>query len=248
MNQKYFNLAVAILITIIISSCTSTKKVQEHLEYNKQSIIYLMDSSPSEKVSNHKLSVTAITTDSSVRKEGNVIKETGWVVPLLVVNIWGSQKMCYQGASMFDNDWSTSLELNFYRESQRSGIFKIDSNAIEYQLELTIDKLEAKGPYFSQGHFIFAALFYFYSSVDYAGPAETKLAISYKLKQNGKVVHKNSFNSEKETEQLEKGYKNKKKLIQGFATSMAEATSNNFKNVIESIVQDLNSYFESKAK
>lgn len=47
----------------------------------------------------------------------------------------------------------------------------------------------------------------------------------------------------KSISQLER-YNTHKELIQGYSTSMAEATSDNFKNVIESIVGDLNSYFE----
>jgi hypothetical protein len=244
--MKLFKLSLMLLSSLAISSCTSTKKVQEHLNYNKQSITYLMDSPPSIKNSGQRVSITSIKIDTSVRNEALAIKETGWIVPLLAVNVWESRKMCYLGASMFENDWTTALQDNLLRESNRSGVFNIDSIASDYQLEFSIDKLEAKGPYYSQGFYVFLVAFYFYSFGDYAGPAETELAISYVLKKNGKSVREKTFKFEKKTEQLKKGYKNKKELIQGFATSMAEATSNNFKNAMASIVLDLNDYFEGE--
>ena len=145
---------------------------------------------------------------------------------------------------MYEDNWANMLKKNFQRESDRSGVFEIDSIGADYELNLSIDELQAKGPYLSSGYYIFAGFAYVYSSGDYAGPAETKLAISYTLRKKGMQIRKNTFTVKKETEQLEKGHNTHKELIQGYSTSMAEATSDNFKNVISSIVGDLNSYFE----
>lgn len=248
MKKLLFQLITILVSTLLISSCTSTKKVQEHLEYHKQPIAYLMDSPPVENKSAYQVSISSIQIDSSIRSNSLAVKETGWMVPLLFANFWASRKMCYQGASMFEESWSASFRKNLIKEGNRSGVFTIDSSTTggSYQLELSIDQLEAKGPYFSKGFYIFAVFFYVSSFGDYAGPAKTKLAVSYRLKEDGKLIHENAFSAEKETEQLKKGYKNKKELIQGFATSMAEATSYNFKNIIESVVLDLNAYFEKE--
>jgi hypothetical protein len=154
--------------------------------------------------------------------------------------------MCYQGESSFYNNWQYSLQKNFTNEANRSGVFQLDTLNSQYELEMTIDKVQAVGPYVSQGFYVFAAFFYFYSFGDYSGPAETELAISYQLKKDGVVVHHNSFESKKVTETFKKGYKNKKDLIQTFATSMANSTSENFKVVIELMVNDLNDYLSSE--
>jgi hypothetical protein len=84
---------------------------------------------------------------------------------------------------------------------------------------------------------------YGYSYSDKAGPAISNLKISYKLKKNNEIVHGNSFTSERVTEQINKRYTNTNILQQDYAVSMVEATSYNFKNVIELMVSDLNIYF-----
>jgi len=246
MIKKSSPLLLFIAIALIATSCTSTKKVQEHLEYNKQSVAYLMDSEPVDQKSDIKVTLTSVKVDPTIRNQTIAVKETGWAVPLLAFNYWASRKMCYQGASNYRTSWEDALQYNFTREVNRSGTFQLDSAKNSYELELTINKLQAVGPYVSQGIFVYLVFFYVYTSGDYAGPSDTELAISYQLKKNGDVIHENTFDTKKSTEVFKNGYKNKKELIQTFATSMAEATSENYKHVIQLMVDDLNKYFESE--
>ncbi|MBR9831099.1 hypothetical protein [Acidiluteibacter ferrifornacis] len=242
-NRSYILFFVAFLT--ILSSCTSTKKIQAQLDSRKQSIIYLLDSKPIEDKSDIKLSLSKVSVDPTVRQQTIAVKETGWTVPLLIFNYWESRKMCYQGESNYLNSWAESMQYHFEREAKRSGSFQLDSVDHDYELEITINKVQAIGPYTSNGFFAYLFFMYIYSFGDYAGPADTEVAISYQLKKGTELIHENTFDAKKKSDAFRHGYNNKKELIQTFGRSMAESTSLNFKNVIELIINDLNNHFAS---
>jgi len=148
---------------------------------------------------------------------------------------------------MIEEDIPSFLKTSLISEINRSGNFNIDTlDKSDYSLELSIDEIKTEGPYVSSGFFFFALYVYGYSYSDTAGPAISNLKVSYKLKKGDQIIHSNSFSSEKITEQINKRYTNTKILQQDYAVSMVEATSYNFKNTIELIVKDLNTYFDKQ--
>lgn len=241
-------LGVFLILMVSLIGCTSTKKIQTSLVEDKQSIAYLMDSELVQNKLNYSINVDRIQFSEGVKDEVEVIKSTGFIIPLLVFNYWESKKICFQGNNLFVGDLRDELKYAFVREANRSGVFKVDTSTTEsiYDLTINIEEFSAVGPYMSQGYYVFAMFIYVYSFGNYAGPAETQIKLNYTLSKNGVVVKENNFTHSKTTEQLKKGYKNGKELIRGFATSMAEASSNNVKSGYEDLVQDLNEYFNSE--
>lgn len=232
-------------LAIFLTSCTSTKKIQDLLKY-KQSVGYLLDSEPVKIKRDISVNLSSIKVDSSIRKQTTVIKETGWAVPLLIINIGSSRKMCYLGSSNYRYSWNDILNYNFSREAERSGVFQLDSLSSDYTLDLTINKVEAFGPYDSFVGYIFFGFGYILYFEDTFGPTDTEVDITYQLKRNGIIMQENTFNSKQSTEAIIYRKKNREELIRSFASSMAIGTSENFKNVIELIVTDLNNYFETE--
>ncbi len=227
-------------VLLIATSCTSTKKIVENLEVNQQSISYIMDSEKGEKTLTASIAIKEINISNSIPKYTSVSKQSAWVIPLVFVNVWESKKMCYQGESMYSQSWEKAFRENFTKESERSGNYSLDNIGDNYQLIFSIDTISAVGPYVSKGTAVFALFFYVYTFGDFAGPAQTNLAVSYELLKNGEKIHAGDFHSGRTIGVLKTGYKSNKKLIQGFATSMADANSENFKVVISAIVKDLN--------
>lgn len=212
------------------------------------SMAYIMDSKISDSKNSISVSIDTILFNSNIMSDSTIVKrEKGWFIPLVFVYIWNSQNKCSQGKSMIGEDIPSFLRTSLLSEINRSGDFNVDSlNNSDYKIELSIDNMKTEGPYVSSGFFYFALYVSGYSYSDRAGPALSNLSVSYKLKKNDMVVHSNSFNSEKMTEQINKRYTNTKILQQDYAVSMVEATSYNFKNVIELIVKDVNTYLNNK--
>ncbi len=232
----------------LVASCTSTKQIQKNLNSNSYSMAYIMDSKIAGSKDSISISVDTILFNSSIMNDTTKIKrEKGWFLPLVFVYVWNSQNKCSQGKSMIEEDIPYFLKTSLVSEINRSGNFNIDTlNKTEYSIDLSIDEIKTEGPYVSSGFFYFTLYASGYSYSDRAGPAVSNLRVSYKLKKGNQIVHSNSFSSEKVTEQINKRYTNTKILQQDYAVSMVEATSYNFKNTIELIVNDLNTYFNKQ--
>jgi hypothetical protein len=234
-------------LTLIVS-CTSTKQIQKNLNSKSHSMAYIMDSKIADSKDSIFISVDTILFNPSIMSDTTKIKrKKGWFLPLVFVYVWNSQNKCSQGKSMIEEDIPSFLKTSLVSEINRSGNFNIDIlNKSDYSIELSIDEIKTEGPYVSSGFFYFALYVYGFSYSDRAGPATSNLRVSYKLKKDDQIIHSNSFSSEKVTEQINKRYTNTKILQQDYAVSMVEATSYNFKNTVELIVNDINTYFNKQ--
>jgi hypothetical protein len=231
-------------------SCASSKQIQKNMNSKSYSMAYMMDSRIAESKDSNTVRVGNILFNPGIMGDSTtVIRKKGWFLPLILVYVWNSQNQCIQGKSMFEEDIPTFMKSSLMKEINRSGSFSVDTlDKSDYSLEISIDEINTEGAYVSSGFFYFAFYVYGFSFSDIAGPAVSNLKVSYKLKKGDQVVFSNSFDSSKTTEQINKGYSNTKILQQDYAVSMVEATSYNFKNVIESIVYDLNNIFYERNK
>ncbi len=232
----------------LIVSCSSTKQIQKNMNSNSYSMAYIMDSKIADSKDSISISIDTILFNSSIISDTTKVKtEKSWFLPLVFVYVWNSQNKCIQGKSMIEEDIPSFLTTSFISEVNRSGNFNIGAlDKSDYSIELSVDEIKTEGLYVNSGLFYFALYAYGYSYSDKAGPAISNLKISYKLKKGDQVIHSNSFSSKKITEQINKRYVNTKILQQDYAKSMVEATSYNFKNTIELIVNDLNAYFNKQ--
>lgn len=243
--KSYFKITTFLISISFLISCTSTSTIQSNLNENKYSLEYLMDSEVSNTKKDIMVSVDTIFFNPGIMEAITIVeREKGWFIPLIVFNMWKSANNCSLGHSMFEEQIPSFLKESIIEEINRSGDFKVDSDiTANYSLEITIDEISTKGPYISSGYFYTSIFSYGYSYSDVAGPALSNMRISYNLKKSDEIVLSNSFNSEKITEQIDRHYTNTKHLQHDYAVSMVEATSYNFKNIIELIVYDLNKYF-----
>ncbi len=242
MRISRINLLLIIVIALLTSSCISTKKIERSFGYYRPIINYIPDSEINPNKLPLFLKVDAIIFDQSVRKKTSVTKKSGWIIPLGIVNIWKSKKMCYQGISSYYTPVERSFNHYLKAESRRSGVYQLDSLNADYELSIEIKKIEAYGPYTDVGY-TYAYLFSYRGTT---GPAFAELTATYQLKKNGAVIKEETFESNKKVAFIDHFYDDRKDLLKIYSTRMAEATSQNMKTVIEAMVTDLNGYFRKK--
>ncbi len=236
------NLLLIIIIALLASSCISTKKVERSFSYYRPIINYYPDSEIKSDKRSTALNIEAVIIDKSVRQKTSVTKKSGWMIPLIVINIWKSKKICYQGLSSFYTPIEQSFKHYLKEESSRSGNYQLDSLDADYELEIILKKVEAYGPYKDVGSS------FFLSTIDYtgtAGPAVAELEATYQLKKNGVLIRESPFESNRIVEFIDHDYDDRNDLLKTYAIRMAEATSQNIKTVIEAMVVDLNGYFRT---
>ncbi|MDD3078666.1 MAG: hypothetical protein PHH37_06145 [Paludibacter sp.] len=244
MNNIKQTILFALLLAFIVS-CTPTKRIQKNMNLKSSSMAYIMDSKVSENKNGIAINIDTIRFNPHIMSDTTKVKrEKGYFLPLILVYIWNSQNKCTLGKGTFEEDIPDFLAASLSREADRSGIFDISNTApSEYSLDISVDSISTEGQYISSGFFYFALYIYGYSYSDIAGPANSTLRISYKLRKNDEVIHSNSFTAQKVTEPISRKYTDTGILQQDYAVSMVEAVSSNFKNIIEEIVNDLNIYF-----
>jgi hypothetical protein len=235
-------------LAICVTSCTSTKTIQKNMNMKSFSMSYLKDSKVAEVKKEIGISVDSVYFEPSIMRDSTqVIKKNGWFIPLLVFNIWKSEANCYQGKNMFAENIPDFIKTSLMEEIDRSGNVYADYSAKSpYKIELSVDEMKTEGPYLSSGFFYFLIYVYGYGYSDVAGPAVSKLTISYKIKKGDDVLLSNTYEIDKLTEQINKRYTNLQILQQDYAVSMVEAASMNIKSAVEKIVNDLNVYFNSQ--
>ena len=89
----------------LITSCTSTKKIQKNMNSNSYSMAYIMDSKISNSKDSISVSIDTILFNPNIMSDTTKIKrEKGWFLPLVLVYVWNSQNKCIQGKSMIEED------------------------------------------------------------------------------------------------------------------------------------------------
>lgn len=242
---KSFFLIVGIALMAI---CSSTMQIQKNMGSNSYSMAYIMDSKIAGSKNGLSVRVDSILFNPGIMSDTvKVSKKKGMFLPLIIINIWDWQYNCIQGKSMIEEDIPSFLKASLIREINRSGSFSVDTSGNSgYSLELSIDEMKTEGPYQNSGIVFIGEYFYGFFFVDRAGPAISNLTVSYKLKKGNQIVYSNSSCSEKWNDQINKSYSKIKIFQQDYAVSMVEAMAYNFKNAIELIVHDLNTYFDSQ--
>ena len=245
MSRLKLNFLLFILIATLTSGCISTKKVERSFSYYRPIIDFSLDSEIKLSKLPFSVVINKVRMDSLVRQKTSVTKKSGWLIPLVVVNVWKSKKICYQGLSSYYTPVESSYLHYLKAESRRSGVFQLDSLDADYEVEIIIKKIEAYGPYKDFGFSIFINPL---SAIIYegtAGPALAEFVAVYQLKKNGAIIREETFESNSKVNFIHYDDQDRKDILKSYSTRMAEATSLNIKTVIEAMVVDLNSYFRN---
>ena len=244
--KKFLGILLYFSFIGILPGCTSAWKLQTTLNSTSHSMSYLMSSQIVENKKDVNIGIDTVYFASGMNDSARVIRKKAWMIPLVFAYIWNSQNVCIQGKTMIKDNIPDFFRDAFVGEIKRSGNFNIDTlNNSDLSVELSINYLNAEGPYVSKGYTYSAFYIFVYSKTEIAGPAISNLSVSYKLRKNDQVICSNTFVSEMYTEQINRRYNNRSTLIKDYGASMVEATSNNFKNVIELIINDINDYLNS---
>lgn len=238
--KSFIRLALVAITLLLIMGCSSTKSLQKYLNTHSHYIQYPLDSPVYKGEKNVTVFIDSVFFNADISDSTLVIKEKSWCLPLVFFNYWESRHHCIMGTSMIKQDLPKFLVSSMVEEANRSGQFilstEIDSG---YQLTLSIDAINAEGPYETVGYNYCLFFVYGYSYIYKAGPVKTELVISYKLKKDGEVIHEHTYYSDMTGKEVYTPSGDRKRLMKNLSISMLETTALNFQNIIETIVDDV---------
>lgn len=245
--MKKFIILYPIIGIIIFCNCSGKKILQKNLNAVSYSLSKNVDYYFYDQDSNSIKIDTVYYNSNLLQKTTTVEKQKGYVLPFIIVNFWNVQFVCTQGKSMIIDDIPLFLKNSLLDDISTMEILKekrISYN--DYSVELSIDEISTVGVYRSSGKIFYFIVFAYNIFSDKAGPAISKLKISYKLKKEGAVVLSKTYSVESiaEAEMIPGA-----KILQySYAKEMVNAVSKNFNQINRYIINDLNTYFANQIK
>ncbi|MEM6524686.1 MAG: hypothetical protein AAF693_12865 [Bacteroidota bacterium] len=233
-----------IFLALTSSSCFGPKVLYNGLTRHSYTLGYLHDS-PLDRVAKSdtiRINVPEVS-DSSFTLCGTLLKEPTHVVPAIIYTGWKSTYHYSIGHNVINEAVDVFTRAALIDEFNRSTSLYADSlHHFGYQLDITIDRMEASGPYDHYGEFLFLIFWLMYDTEDHAGPGSAYSRLSYVLKNGDQVLSKGSVENEAVTAPLKKRIRKLMDYRRLYTSQLTEALSFTLKANIESIVNEVNAY------
>lgn len=242
-------LAVAVVMTFISFSCTSTKGLYKALSKEKVSLKYIHDSELESEERNYTVTIKKpVIKDPQFTTTGQLKKVSAYVIPVIFYTEWKSIHDYTIGSKVIKEDVSSFIQEALIRESNRSSTYIADTATIQDQLtlEIEIDSIGAKGPYVDQGEILFLLFGYMYSVSETAGPGTAYSKFHYTLKRENNILLDDYVSNRYTIKPLVTLPGLSKNLRSAYTINLVESLSQTFKANIEVIVEDIDFYLDQE--
>jgi len=233
------------LLAVSFCSCSLRSQVQKQMNKNKVPLGYLSESRRGNCADEKKV-VSVSVLNNPLDSITKVTKINSLFLPLILYY--------YHSVNLFINLGQKSLEQpydQFFREkledeSQRRGCYTVgqpDNN--NYTLEIAFENTHTTSKFSSESRhtFVVVGVLHMHSSKGY--PANTMMKATAVLKKNGSVVYENKYELNREQPFLQTPGIRTNGLVAKVESNMAESLSLTTKKCVESIVDDVNTFFRS---
>lgn len=227
---------LAVLIVMLCAGCGGAAGLESLLQTKNGPLAYLYDS---EKVSLKQagtVRVGSVVVDEVLPQATKVTEESGYVLPLLVVNLWKYDYQSQLGQAQLTNDYKAFIRESFIEELKRSGKYSYVEDQSEMEIDLKIKTISMTAPMRKTGNVIFLLVAVSFDQSYYAGPAEVLITADAVLKKDGQEIFNQEFRGLGRTGLLQ----GRNLDIADFTTAMIEALSLSLKNLNEHIVREIN--------
>ncbi|MCF7918514.1 MAG: hypothetical protein K9N06_01195 [Candidatus Cloacimonetes bacterium] len=245
-----FKIRSLVILLLIVSAfgCSINEQLAANLSKNRQSVKYVFDSEiVTEKKDVAVIIDPVLISDSSMKNVTEVTQQSGYVIPLLLINFWNYEYSCKLGENVIAEDLSHFFYYSLSQESLRSGVFFLnpDESFINrrYDLEVTVESLSIEGPYKYKGYAFISPYAYSYSMLERAGPAVARCKLHLSLKKGDEIVLTKEISSKQKTEFL----KNTRtatsvQMQEKYALAMAEALAKAINRSVSEIITTVNEH------
>jgi uncharacterized lipoprotein YmbA len=226
----------AIPCVVLVTGCGGAAGLESSLQSQHGPLAYLHDSEKISEKQAETLRIGSVTVEDVLPETTTVKEESGFFLPLLVVNIWKYDYESRLGRAQLSNDYKAFIKDSFIEELRRSGKYNYVDDHGDMEIDLRIKEITMTAPMRKTGNVIFVLYAVSYHQTIWAGPAEVFVTADAVLKKDGKEIFNQEFRGRGKTGMLQA----KKPNLQDFTTAMIEALSSALKNLNESIVREIN--------
>lgn len=242
MTTNFYHALIASGLLLLSYACSPTKDIHQGLTRHPASLAYLYDTPPARQQSSLSVGLQSVEVDP-LPPTGQLEETKKSVLPLLVYNSWKHEFIYNLGQASVQEDMNTFIQNSWIAESHRSGLYPPSTSAAtDFSLEIAVDSVYARGPYWAEGLFVFAFIIWSHSEWERAGPGIAYSHCTYRLKKGDEVVLEGSTESKQNSEPLTDQAKTLHKLRNYYTTYLVESLSLTFKDNITQVVTQVNRY------
>lgn len=219
----------------LLSGCIGAGGLQTRMARRSGEVMYLHDARATERQQGT-VSLAAFTIDAALPAKTAVRKTGGYVVPLLLVNVWKGEYQSTLGAEQITNDTARFMQESFTEELKRSAKYAFVERDGDLQVEMRVTKITTGAPIVESGNFFFLLLAWSYSTSVYAGPVDVSVEAEAVVRKGGVEVLRKPVVGRARTGALtRKGSK-----IEDLTTAMIEGLSLAVKGLNDAAVGEIN--------
>ncbi|HEU4504124.1 MAG TPA: hypothetical protein VFR79_04790 [Nitrospira sp.] len=221
---------------MLCAGCGGAPALENLLQTKNGPLGYLYDSEKVSEKQTGTVRIGSVIVEDVLPQTTSVTEQSGFMLPLLVVNVWKYDYHSQLGHSQLTNDYKTFIKDSFVEELKRSGKFSYVDDQSAMEIDLKIKTISMTAPIRKTGNVIFLLYAVSFSQSYYAGPAEALITADAVLKKDGTEVFTQQFTGVGKTGVLQ----GRNLDIADFTTAMIEALSLSVKNLHENIVREIN--------
>ena len=239
--KKFWILA---LMGVLLTGCAGVDSLQESLRNRSGNLLYLHDSAKTTEKQGATLKVGTFIIDDFLPPSTTVKKESGFFLPLLVVNVWKYDYQSSLGSAQIGNDYKRFIRESFIEELKRSGKFSYVEENGDMELGLKIKEITMAAPIRKVGNFLCLFLTISYSEAFSAGPVDVVVKADVLIKKDGKELFSQEFNGNGSAGVLQGA----NIQLEDYTIAMIEALSLAIKSLNGNIIKEINKVSVGMAK
>jgi hypothetical protein len=242
MDFKIARFSTSIVLAILLSSCVPTATLTRHMNQQRSSLAYIQESQVFTSPKKYSIKVEKTTISQGLTDNGKAYSLKTVAVPLIVFTYWQQQLEYRLGRQQITDDISDFTMQATISEMNRSASFSADSiSAPGSQLKLVMDfdKMEARGPYKTEGFMLMAGPFAVYHNRQAAGPASATTSIRYKLIDGENVVLDKAVSSIADIKPIALRVSPFSEFRKGYSANLSEQVSLSIRTNISKIIKDI---------
>jgi len=227
---------LVVLGVMLCAGCGGAPGLESLLKTKSGPLAYLYDSEKVPVKQAGTVRLGSVLVEDVLPQTTSVTEQSGFLLPLLVVNVWKYDYQSQLGQSQLTNDYKTFIKDSFIEELKRSGKYSYVDEHSEIEIDLKIKAISMTAPIRKTGNVIFLLYAVAFNQSYYAGPAEVLITADAVVKKEGMEIFNQEFRGIGRSGVLQGRNIN----IPDFTTAMIEALSWSVKNLNESIVRAIN--------
>jgi hypothetical protein len=223
----------------LLGGCMGTAGLEQRLRGRQGELMYLRQTRAVERVAGT-VSIDAFAVEHALPAVTTVRRTGGWVVPLVLINVWKGEYECSLGAAQIANDWPLFAKESLVEDLRRGARHALVERGGDLRIDVRITKVAMKAPVVEGGHIAFVPVAGTSGKSIRAGPVDAAVEGEVVARRGGQEVLRKIVAGSARTASLRRKDNDFDAYAADFTTAMIEGLSLAVKDFNGAVVDEVN--------